>query len=412
MIKKTIFTGFAPNLTIKDVLTAEKFLLLPWNWFKLRKGDSVKKAEKWLQNYFKLNYVFAFDSGRTALLYALKSLNLKEGDEVAVQAYTCIVVINAIKWAGARPVYIDVDNTLNMDPGDLEEKITNKTRAIIIQHTFGVPAQVDKLLEITKRNNLKVVEDCAHSLGASFKGNKLGTFGDIAILSFGTDKVVSCNRGGAIITNSDELAKKIENFRQRLPHTPVVKVVQHLLYFPAFFKGKLMYSFGVGKWILYLAKKLHLTSRIIYSPEKHGRQVIFYPALMPNSLGAILLNQLENLDKVNKHRIETSKMYRKKITNKTVRLPLITEGSIYLRFNILTDKPDVLRIIGKKQGIIFGDWYNTIIAPSDIDMDKTWYKIGSCPNAENFATQSVNLPTNKNITKKDVELIAKVVNSI
>ena len=408
--KKTIFTGFAPNLTKQDVLTSLKFLFFPNYWVKLKNGDSLEKAEQYLKDYFKVENALLFDSGRSALYFAIKSLGIKPEDEVILQAYTCVVVVNAIKFAGAKPVYADIDNTLNLNPDDLQKKINKNTKAVIIQHTFGIPANLDKIIGICRQNNLKIIEDCAHSLGAACQKKKLGTFGDISILSFGSDKVVSCNRGGAIITNDQEIYRKLADFKTRIPNTPTLKIIQHLLHFPIFYIGKLSYSLVIGKLILFLAKKLHIINRIIYEPEKYGKQILFYPAKMPNCLAEILLNQLKNLDNANKHRIQIAKLYKEKIS--TISVPNIIEGAIYLRFNLLTDEADKLRQLGKRKNIIFGDWYNTIIAPKDIDLKNTEYAAGSCKKAEEAAKLSINLPTDANITEKDALRVIEAVNSL
>ena len=411
-LKKTIFTGFAPNLVLEDVVNSMKFLLLPWYWGRRKRGDSVAKVEEWLRDYFGIKYAITFDSGRSSLYYGLKAMDIKEGDEVILQAYTCVVVVNAIKQTGATPIYADIDDNFNMDPVDLEKKITKNTKVILIQHTFGIPADIDELLNIAKTYHIRVIEDCAHSLGATYRGVKLGTFSDLAILSFGSDKVVSSNRGGAVITNDDLLAKKINEFKERLSYVSHWKIIQYLFYFPTFYKGKVLYSLGIGKAILYLAKTLHITNRVISKEEKQGKQSIFYPALFPNCLAFILLGQLKRLILVNSHRRMIARLYSKKIKNSNVRLPNMVGGGIFLRYNILTDKPDVLRAMCKEENIILGDWYNTVVAPKDIAIEKTGYKPASCPRAEKFASQSVNLPTNIGVQSGEVDRVVRIVNSL
>ena len=410
--KKTIFTGFAPNLTKQDAQTALKFLFLPNYWNKIKTGDDLEKIEQQLKNYFGVKYALLFDSGRSALYFAIKSFGIKPEDEIIVQAYTCVVVVNAIKFAGAKPIYVDIDNTLNIDTEDLLKKINKNTKAVVIQHTFGIPANLDKIIEICGQNNIKIIEDCAHSLGAVYKGRKLGTFGDAAILSFGSDKAVSCNRGGAIITNSPEIATKLTDYKTRLPDTSTVKIVQHLLHFPIFYIGKLSYSFMIGKLILFLAKNLNIINRVIYESEKYGKQVLFYPAKLPNCLAKILLDQIKNLDNTNKHRIAIAKLYKEKIINSSVTTPPMIDGAIYLRFNILTNEVKKLKQLGKNKNIIFGDWYNTVIAPKDTELKNTDYIAGSCKNAEKITQLSINLPTDKNINKADALRVIEAVNSL
>jgi len=407
IFKKFIFTGFAPNLTNQDVKTACGLLFKPWSW---KKGDSAEKIETWLKNYFSTKYAFAFDSGRTALFYALKSLNIKPDDEVLVQAYTCMVVSNAVVWTGAKPIYVDIDSDFNMDANDLQKKITNKAKVLIIQHTFGKPANLEKLLNIAKENNLKIIEDCAHSLGGKFNNKLLGTFGDIGIFSFGSDKIISCVRGGGLITNDDKTASKIKEYQTRLPHSRLLKIKQHLCHYPIFFIGKKLYSIGVGKWILAIAKKLNLTNKIIYKQEKIGKQVLFYPSLLPNALAKILLNQTEKISEFNNHRQQIAKLYNDKINNPKITKPDWTNESVWLRYTILVENPHKLRRLAKNQNIILGDWYSCPIAPADINITKSGYKAGDCPKAEQLSAMSINLPTDKNITNTDAERIINLVN--
>lgn len=417
--KKPIFTGFAPNLKTRDVFTAIGFLCFPWRWRKLRAGESVGKVENWLKNYFNTKHAFTFDSGRSALHYALKALGANYGSEVLVQSYTCVVVINAIKWAGAKPIFVDIDNNFNIDYTDLQRKITQKTKILIVQHTFGRPANLDKILEIARANNLKVIEDCAHSFGAKHNNQLVGTFGDIGMLSFGSDKNVSCVRGGALITKDDNLAQTIGDFRLRLPLSRRIKVTQHLLHYPAFAKGKLLYNLGVGKWLLALAKKLNIINKIIYQPEKIGKQVLFYPALFPNALAEILLNQLKHITQTTEHRQMIAKIYDSEIKvgsewstdeSPSIVKPEWSDESVWLRYTLLVKNPQTLHVFAKKQGIILGNWYDCPVAPKDIDLSATDYILGSCPNDEKLSQMSINLPTDPCIRPKDARRVVNLIN--
>jgi len=406
-----IFTGFLPNATKQDFRKALSFLFLPWKWFSLRKGKNILKVEDWFKKYFFVKYAITFDSGRTALQKALESLGIKQDDEVLIQAYTCIVVSNAVIWAGGKPIYVDINDDFNMDQKDLEKKITDKSKVLIIQHTFGNPANLRGLLEIAQKNNLRVIEDCAHSLGIKYNGKLTGTLGDIGMFSFGSDKVVSCLRGGALITNNENLGGKIRQLQQELPLSKSLKVWQYLLIFLIFAIGKPLYKFGIGKIMMWGFKKFNITGRIIYEKEKQGKQVSFYPSQLPNALAEILLKQLENLDGMNDHRRKIAKIYFEGIKNKLVKLPPQDKNSNYLRFTLLVDKSKKLLNLAKKQDILLGDWYNTVIAPGDCNKDNARYIKGSCPNAENLAPKSINLPTNINIKAEQTEKIIKFINS-
>lgn len=416
IFKKTIFTGFAPNLTGYDTLVALSYLLLPWKWKSIRSGKNIGLAKHALEKYFDIAHAYVFDSGRSALYFALKSLDVKRSDEVLVQAYTCVVVTNAIVHAGARPIFIDVKNDFNMDPEDLEKKITEKSKVLIVQHTFGLAADLDKLLSVAKRHNLKVIEDCAHSFGAKHRGKLVGTFGDIGMLSFGSDKIISCARGGALIVNDEWISEKIKKLQNELPQPGIVKTVQHIMHFPFFYVGKKLYSFYLGKIILVAAKKFLLMNKVIYPEEKQGESVNCYPSHLANSLAGILLNQLEGVDLINAHRKKIADFYENNLNNSKIELPfdrnkINSEECVYLRYPVLIKEPARLFSFAKKQGIILGNWYGTVIAPKDIDMNKTQYKPGSCPNAERLAPLSVNLPTNRSMTLEDAARVVEMMNS-
>lgn len=412
MRTKILFTGFAPNLTLRDVRTSLSYLLFPWKWSRIKEGQYTALAEKTLASYFGENYsAVTYDSGRSALYAALKSLGVGEGDVVLVQAFTCVVVINAIKLTGATPEYVDIDETYNMDPTLLGKRLQSNTKAIIVQHTFGTPAQIESIIEIAKKHEIAVVEDCAHALGGRFQNKLLGTFGDIAMLSFGTDKVISCVRGGAIITKSQELLDVCQKIQKSLPPAPVKNILQELLYLPFFFIGKLTYGFIIGKWLLHAAKKIGITAKIIDDCEKQGIWPKHYPSKLPNALADILCDQIDDIDIVNEHRKKIAGRYHKEIKNDKIVKPIFNSISIGLRYPIQVENSKDFMLKAKQSGIILGDWYRNIVAPGDVNPQTTGYTEGSCPQAENAVKNIVNLPTERQLTMKDVDRIIDFCNS-
>ncbi len=406
LIHKTIFTGFSPNSTVRDVRLACAYLFFPWKWISWREGEYPAKVEERLQHYFNTSHAVTMDSGRSALLASLQALGIQTGDEVLVQAYTCVVVINAILFAGGTPVYVDIGADFCMDPDDIKKKITPKTKALIVQHTFGQAADMDTIMTLAKEHTLAVVEDCAHSFGATYKGKLLGTFGDIAIVSFGSDKVVSSVRGGAVITNSDLLAAKVREKVREFPLMNIHILLRHLLHYPFFFLGRAWYSFGLGKALLAFAKRAQLINSIIEPSEKKSEQSLYFPAKFPNALARIAFLQIAEVDKVNAKRKQIARVYTLGLRGiDSIRLPPIDEECIYLRYTIRTNDAGRIRHTLRRQGVYLGDWYDTVIAPKDIDMSRTGYTPGSCPVAERIAQESVNLPTGRHITQKDVTFI-------
>lgn len=406
-----IFTGFLPNATKKDLQTALSFLLLPWRWPRLIIGNASKEAEAWLCRYFDVSDAITFDSGRTALQKALEALGVSKHDEVLVQSYTCVVVSNAIRWAGGTPVYVDILDNTTMDPNDLEKKITPKSKVLIIQHTFGIPAEIGTLMAIAKKHHLQVIEDCAHALGVRADGVLLGTIGDIGMFSFGSDKPISCMRGGALITNNKNLAEKIRALRHALPRASRKKTIQYLLNYPIFSIGKPLYQFGIGKWFLAVMRDLHIIGRVVYRKEAHGIQIAEYPSALPNALAEILLFQLADLDATNAHRQMIGNIYAAHIAHRNIWVHSDRILFVPLRYPLFLEYRDDLQRFAKKQGILLGDWYSTPIAPSVTDERVTGYIAGLCPNAERLARQSINLPTDRTISKNDAEQIIACVNA-
>lgn len=164
-----------------------------------------------LAAYVGTKYSVTLNSGTDALHLALRALDIGEGDEVITTAFTFVATTEAIGIVGAHPVFADIDpDTFNIDPKDIEAKITPKTKAIIPVHLYGQPADMDKIMDIAKRYNLHVIEDCCQAIGAEYKGKKVGTFGDIGCFSFyPTKNLGAMGDGGLATTNSEYLKNRM-----------------------------------------------------------------------------------------------------------------------------------------------------------------------------------------------------------
>lgn len=151
-------------------------------------------------------------NGTAALKLALIALGVKLGDEVLTQAYTFIATVEAILELGAKPVLTEVDKSLNMDPLDLEKKVTSKTKAIIPVHMNGVAAKMDEIIYVAEKNNISILEDSAQALGATYKGKPLGTVGDAGVYSFDIGKVITTGEGGVLVTNKEDIYLKAREY--------------------------------------------------------------------------------------------------------------------------------------------------------------------------------------------------------
>jgi len=228
------------------------------------------------------------------------------------------------------------------------------------------------------------------------------------MFSFGSDKVISSVRGGAVTTDNDGLAQKLREYQSGLQHLSFWKIWQHLNSLHFFSIGKRLYSLFVGKAMLFIAKKLGIINKIVYKEEKRGKMSAWTPAKFPNALAQLAFFQLKRLDKKNEHRKRIAILYNDEIDNKNLVKPAYNPATLYLRYPLLTEQPEKLHAFAKKNGIILGDWYNQVIAPKDVDLEKTGYRVGECPNAEKLASQSINLPTN--VSLKQAKKVVKVVN--
>ncbi|NIA02066.1 MAG: aminotransferase class V-fold PLP-dependent enzyme [Nitrospirae bacterium] len=395
-----MFTFFSPNSNYKDAFRALGMFFRPWSW---RKGPYPELVEKKMAKILgvdtSVDRIHCFDSGRTALHEALNVFGVGEGDEVIVQAFTCVVVTNAVKFTGAKTVFADIEEGgYNMDVENLKKKITDKTKAIIVQHTFGIPADIDGIMKIAEERGVKVVEDCAHGIWKGF-----GLSGDAAIYSFGVEKAVSSVRGGALYLKN----KDIEN---PLPHLPLSIILKHLLH-PIFFSiGKTFYR-TFGKALLYFSKNSGLTAKIIEQKEKKGKKVPWFPARFPNALAYLAYNQLDLLDEFNKHREEISSYYQSQLTTATAGSAtgvnkVSGEGLKLLRYPVRYAERGKIMSRAKNGGVFLGNWYDSVVAPRDTDLSETGYVVGSCPRAEKLTKEIINLPTGREVS---LEMARKII---
>ncbi len=188
----------------------------PFRWWGLdAKGhppDKCIKFEKEFAEHQHTKYCVAVTSGTTALMTALAALEVGPGDEVILPAWTWYACYDAIISAGALPVFAEVDESMNIDPSDIERHITPQTKAIMAVHILGAPADMDPILALAKKHNLKVLEDCAQSVGVSYKGQPVGSMGDCGIYSFQVNKTISPGEGGAVVTSNPYLFERAARF--------------------------------------------------------------------------------------------------------------------------------------------------------------------------------------------------------
>ena len=175
----------------------------------------VATFENEFAKYIGVNHCVALSSGTGALLTCLSALGIGPGDEVIVPGYTFIASISSIIYARAIPVLAEIDESLTIDPDDIEKRITEKTKAIMPVHMLGNPCNMDEIMKIARKNNLYVIEDACQATGASYKGRKLGSIGDIGAFSLNCFKIISAGDGGMVVTDDGELYERAFGFHDQ-----------------------------------------------------------------------------------------------------------------------------------------------------------------------------------------------------
>ena len=227
------YYGEEEQQQLRDVLTTRR----PFRWYGPGAEPPLKVAtfEKEFATRIGTRYALAVTSGTAALQCAMAALQIGPGDEVILPAWTWHSCYNAIVLAGALPVFTEIDESFNIDPSDIEGKITPQTKVILAAHLQGNPSDMDRILAIARKANLRVIEDCAQSVGASYKGRTVGSMGDINIHSLQINKTITSGEGGALTTNDPVLFERAARFHDLGGLRPLHEKVaggHHLDFFP------------------------------------------------------------------------------------------------------------------------------------------------------------------------------------
>jgi dTDP-4-amino-4,6-dideoxygalactose transaminase len=406
---KVISISLSPNTERDDVQLALCLLFRPWHW---TKGNVISELEKNFSSKFNFGRSFAFNSGRSCLLSALEAIGITKGDEVIIQSFTCNAVVNPILKSGAKPVYVDIGKDLNMDISNLKEKITPHTKVIIAQHTFGMPCDIEAISAIAKENNLVLIEDCAHSLGAKVKDKYCGSFGDFSFFSFGRDKVISSVYGGILCVNNPKFLEKTREIRDKTPYPSSPWTVQQILH-PILVNLFILpfYNVLLGKVLMAFFVNLGILSKSVTKDENQGRLPQYFPRRMPNGLAILAYHQLHKLERFNRHRREITKFYEQELkSNPEYEIVFKDTPSelspIYLKFPLINKNRK--NILGKMRmhNIYLNDgWRDSAIMPPMSNLEKMVYSEGSCRLAEETARKIIYLPTHINISINDAKKI-------
>jgi len=331
-------------------------------WYIL--GKNVEEFEKEFSGYCGSKFGIGVGSGTEALHLALVACGIKQNDEVITVPNTAVPTCSAISFAGAIPVFADVDHeTYNIDPAKIEQKISSKTIAIIPVHLYGQCADMEPIMDIAQKYNLKVIEDCAQSHGAEYKGKKAGTIGDIGCFSFyPTKNLGAYGDGGMIITNNKDLAKKVRLIR------------------------------NYGQEGKYFSKIKGFNSRL------------------DELQAAILRIKLKYLDKWNSLRRGKAMLYNTLLKDSGVITPYESDYNkhIYHLYVIRTKYRNELQKFLYKNGIMTLVHYPIPIYLQESYRDLNIRK-GSCPVAEKYAKEILSLPLYPELNNKTIQKVCKLI---
>ncbi len=325
-------------------------------------GKNVRDFEKLASSFVKSKFAVAVNSGTAALQASLLALDIKKGDEVLVPSFTFVATANAVVSTGAKPVFVDIlGENYTMDPKDMEKKISKKTKAIIPVHLYGNVSFLDRILEISKKQNIRVIEDSAQSLGSTLMGRHTGTFADLGCYSMYPAKVMTAGEGGFIVTNSKKLHEKLLMIRNH-----------------GMLKGYDTRMFGLN-------------------------------FRLPEMSAAIAKIQIQKLPKFLKTRKKNSKLLSKLITDLKIKIPKERKNESvnwYLYTIEISNRNKILNKLNSK-GIGATAYYSTPIHRTPFYKQKI-----SLPQTNWASSHVLSLPIHPKVSSNDIEFIAKTLRGI
>ena len=360
-------------------------------------GENVKQFEKEIANKIGVKHAITVGNGTDALIIALKSLGIKEGDEVITTDYTFFATAEAIRFVGATPVFCDVElDTYNIDPSQIEEKITDKTKAIICVHLFGNACKMDEINDIAKRHNLYVVEDAAQAINSQYNGKNVGNLGDVACFSFFPTKNLGCfGDGGMITTNDGDLAT----------------IIRALKVHGSGENGMKAYAILNDEEVEVVEQ--NSGDNTVYNPLKYYNYLIGHNSRLDEIQAAILRIKLKHLDEYTENRRSISHRYIEALKDTSLVMPTETEGGkhVFHLFILQSENREEIESKLKEKGIATGTYYKVPMHLQKAFND-LGYKKGDFPNAEYLSERTFAIPLFPEMNDEEREYIINSIKEI
>lgn len=358
---------------------------------------------------------YTYYRGRVALYAQLKALGIGSGDEVLTQAFTCVAVPEGIMAAGAKPIWVDIETRgYNLDPNDLERKLTPQTRAIIVQHTYGIPADMDPIMAIAERRNVPVIEDCCHTLASTYDGKQVGSFGVGSFYSFEWGKPIVAGIGGAAVVNDLQLRERVAAHYAEYHTPPAGNQIKLQLQYMA---HRILYRpvlYWPVRWLFHTLGKLG-AAESNYNPIQEGQIAEDFLFKMIPPLQARLEHKLGELEAISACSRQIVARYQQEICSDSILHPVIPAkgDAVFARYPLTV--PDKATLLGaaRRANVELAEWYTTPVHPlSGNELALVHYEPGSCPNAEQRCGEVVTLPTHRAVTQRDVDRTVRFFNKV
>lgn len=403
-----VFISSLPTTDTEDIKIAKGILNGTENT-----NGSTDKLIRELKNIFKEREVLLFNRGREAMYFALKELGVTQGDEVILQAFTCVAVPTPILWLKAKPVYVDINaDDFNINMESLKQKITPKTKVIIVQHTFGNMANIKQIKEVIGDRNIYIIEDCAHLFSTNLKDSDVNKYSDISFFSFAQDKAISSVQGGLLVINNPAIKSEMLNAYMHVAEQSSIQARYNARYIKLWGLIKKYYFTSllpfykkatIGKVLIIIFRKLGLIR------QQASNTVEQIPVMnkISDIQSHLLLNQLSKCNEMNIQRRRIAQIYATQLREEFKGQDI---ESTLIRYPVILDNPEEVLHILSNNGYICGRWYNSAVFPLHTNLEEVGYQQGECPMAELLAQKIINLPTNIEVTANVAEEIAAIVN--
>lgn len=376
--------------------------------------DAACEYESAFARWFGATDAFSFWKGRVALYAVLRAMGVGSGDEIILPGYTCVMDVNPIKYLGAKPIYVDIEpDSFNINVNLLRDKITSNTKAIIAQHTYGYPCDMDAIMEIAAEKGIPVIEDCCLAFGSKYKGKTVGTFGNAAYFSFQWNKPFTTGLGGIAITKDVSLAQKISQLCKSQMSGPstkeVIMLAAQLAVYRMFIYPR---TTALAQNIFrYLTKKGIVVGSSATSEFEPKMADDFFKGF--SSVQARSgLRQLAKIDSNINHRKQIARFYDQLLQEDGWpgrKYDASIMDPVMVRYPVRIIEKDKALKEAVKRGVELGSWFECPLHPIETPLEAYNYEIGMCPEAEKASREVVNMPVHPRVStktaKKTVEFI-------